>query len=76
MGLDVYFRRDIANALAATAYASEAAAKTAEKEGELDLTAYRQGAFDVLVAMGLAFGLKLTPAERWRESAMWIEMER
>jgi hypothetical protein len=49
MGLDVYFRRDIANVLRSTACASESAHRTAHE---------REIVFQTLVAVGLAFGLE------------------
>ena len=74
MGLDVYFRRDIANILRATACASEGAAGLAlELVGDAELCAkpdsvgipqekmlqmYRQGVAHALVSVGLAFGLE------------------
>lgn len=70
MGLDVYFRRDIANILRATACASEGSAGLAlELVGEPELMAagvpaekmlqvYRQGVRHALVSVGLAFGLE------------------
>ena len=70
MGLDVYFRRDIANVLRATACASEGSAGLAlELVGDVDLPltdipaeklllVYRQGVRQALVSVGLAFGLE------------------
>ena len=63
MGLDVYFRRDIANVLRATACASEGAMGLALElvEGvdpEKLLEVYRQGQRHALVSVGLAFGLE------------------
>jgi hypothetical protein len=71
VGLDVYFRRDIANILRATACATESSAGLAlelvserERTGEPGvsseelLCAYRQGVRHALVAVGLAFGLE------------------
>ena len=57
MGLDVYFRRDIANVLRATACASEGAAQMATLD-TVQLDAYRQGVRNTLLAVGLAFGLE------------------
>lgn len=68
MGLDVYFRRDIANVLRCTAAANEGAAGLALElvgtDGELVadpeklLQVYRQGVRHALVSVGLAFGLE------------------
>jgi len=74
VGLDVYFRRDIANILRATACASEGsaglalelmgdAALYAKSDGaallqEQLLQVYRQGVRHALVSVGLAFGLE------------------
>jgi hypothetical protein len=70
MALDVYFRRDIANILRATACASEGAAGLAlELLGDAELgdagisqerllQVYRQGVRHALVSVGLAFGLE------------------
>ena len=69
MGLDVYFRRDIANVLRATACASEGSAGLAlelvsepdlahESDPEKLLQVYRQGVRHALVSVGLAFGLE------------------
>jgi hypothetical protein len=69
MGLDVYFRRDIANVLRATACASEGSAGLAlelvrkdtlahELDQEKLLQVYRQGVRHALVSVGLAFGLE------------------
>jgi hypothetical protein len=67
VGLDVYFRREIANVLRATACASEgsvglvldltsAPQETGDREKMLH--AYRQGVRHALVSVGLAFGLE------------------
>ena len=74
MGLDVYFRRDIANVLRATACASDGAMGMAiqllgdpELCQQLDaagisperlLQVYRQGVRNTLLSVGLAFGLE------------------
>ena len=68
MGLDVYFRRDIANILRATACASEGSAglalelaresSAATVPTEKLLQVYRQGVRHALVSVGLAFGLE------------------
>ena len=73
MGLDVYFRRDIANVLRATACASEGSAglalellgeqaacecKAVGADPEKLLHVYRQGVRHALVSVGLAFGLE------------------
>jgi hypothetical protein len=69
VGLDVYFRRDIANVLRATACASEGSMGLAvELLGDSDalqacdreklLQAYRQGVRSTLLSVGLAFGLE------------------
>ena len=74
MGLDVYFRRDIANVLRATACASEGAAGLALElvgdspghgpggqglgDSEKLLQVYRQGVRHALISVGLAFGLE------------------
>jgi hypothetical protein len=70
MGLDVYFRRDIANILRATACASEGSAGLAlelvceigdpghEHDHEKLLQVYRQGVRQALLSVGLAFGLE------------------
>ena len=53
MGLDVYFRRDIANVLRATACATEGAAREGDVSEE-----YKRGVRNALVSVGLAFGLE------------------
>ena len=74
MSLEIYFRRDIANILRATAYASEGSAGLAiELLADADLCAgqtgiepsqaqmlhiYRQGVRHALLSVGLAFGLE------------------
>ena len=58
MGIDVYFRRDVANVLRATACASEGAAKMAHVN-DAELQAYQRGVLNTLVSVGLAFGLEL-----------------
>lgn len=68
MGFDVYFRRDIADVLRATACASEGAAGLALEpvgdaglsgvEQEKLLQAYRQGVRQALISVGLGFGLE------------------
>ena len=63
MGLDVYFRRDIANVLRATACSNEGSVGLAlELVGDADaerlLDIYRQGQRHALVSVGLAFGLE------------------
>jgi hypothetical protein len=74
VGLDVYFRRDIANVLRATAYASDGSMGVAvqllgdpELCHQLDaagipheklLQVYRQGVRNTLLSVGLAFGLE------------------
>ena len=71
MGLDVYFSRDIANVLRATACASEGSARLALElvdlagtssvpavSSEKLLQAYRQGVAHALISVGLAFGLE------------------
>lgn len=70
MGLDVYFRRDIANVLRATACASDGAMGVAAEvvdssgaplhraEQERLLQAYRLGVRNALLSVGLAFGLE------------------
>jgi hypothetical protein len=71
VGLDVYFRRDIAHVLRATACASEGSMGLAiellggasEVEREKLLQAYRQGVRNTLLSVGLAFGLEVRPAD-------------
>jgi len=69
MGLDVYFRRDIANVLRATACASDGAMSFAVEllnqgtplnaaEQEMLRQAYRLGVRNTLLSVGLAFGLE------------------
>jgi hypothetical protein len=73
VGLDVYLRRDIANALRATACASESSVGLAlnlmgasaepgatQQTGDSEkmLHAYRQGVRHALVSVGFAFGLE------------------
>jgi len=74
MGLDMYFRRDIANVLRATACASEGAAglamdmvEEAKLRAQLNaegipteqlLRIYRLGVRNTLISVGLAFGLE------------------
>ena len=82
MGLDVYFRRDIANVLRATACASEGTAGLAiELVGELGLSVsgpsaedslriYRQAVRHTLISVGLAFGLEpIAPGAQARPDA-------
>jgi hypothetical protein len=67
VGLDVYFRRDIANVLRATACASEGSvglalelSSASQETGDQEkmLQAYRQGIRHALVSVGFAFGLE------------------
>ena len=70
MGLDVYFRGDIANVLRATACASDGSMGVAAEllgdsgglvqgaDQEKLLQAYRQGVHNTLLSVGLAFGLE------------------
>jgi len=76
MGLDVYFRRDIANILCSTACASEGASRPRDPESA-ESVGYRRGVQDALMAVGLAFGLRLVNVEHWRDgrSAMWVEVK-
>ena len=83
MGLDVYFRRDIANVLRATACASEGATGLAlELMGDPELQAqletagippaqlvkiYRAGFLRALVSVGLGFGLEPSNRETVRQ---------
>lgn len=80
MGLEVYFRRDIANVLRATACASEGSSALALEwmddpdkvastlEAEELLQAYRQGVRHALLSVGLAFGLEPVGAGAQTES--------
>ena len=75
MGLDVYFGRDIANALRATACASEGSmglavellgdpgGRTSVAEQEKLMQAYRLGVRNALLSVGLAFGLEAHPGD-------------
>jgi hypothetical protein len=75
VGLDVYFRRDIAHVLRATACASEgsmelaiellggASGPASDVEREKLLQAYRQGVRNTLLSVGLAFGLEVRAAD-------------
>lgn len=83
MGLDVYFRQDIANVLRATACASDGAMGVAadligdpELCHKLDaagipreklLQVYRQGVRNALLSVGLAFGLEPAPPSVQRQ---------
>ncbi len=66
MGLDVFFRRDAANFLRATARAmvgpltlsEELVVNVSAEEEQRLIAAYRAGASDALVSVGLAFGLE------------------
>ena len=82
MGLDVYFRRDIANVLRATACASDGTMGLAvellgkpgagadECDGETLMHAYRLGVRNTLLSVGLAFGLEpVGPAVQPRQGA-------
>jgi len=57
MGLDVYFRRDIANVLRATACASDGSMQIAGLDTQ-EAQAYRLGVRNALLSVGLAFGLE------------------
>ena len=92
MGLDVYFRHDIANILRATACASEASTglfveligdvSTAEQEKLARV--HRQAVRSTLVALGLAFGLEpVGPGAQMRPGTspplaglLWAEVPR
>jgi len=76
MGLDVYFRRDIANVLRATACASEGGVSLAVEllnspeprsettDQKMLIAAYRQGVLNTLVSVGLAFGLETVGSQK------------
>jgi len=89
LGLDVYLRRDIANALRATACASEGAighslkltnttGANPETYTRADmLNAYKQGQHNTLVSLGLAFGLVPVLPKTSTDGALgllWAEM--
>jgi hypothetical protein len=66
MSLDVFFRRDCANFLRATAYALDGGVRlsaelldglTTQEQSRL-IAAYNAGARDALISTGLAFGLE------------------
>ena len=84
MGLDVFFRRDIANILRATACASEGSASlalklvceaqlTREADPEKLMQIYRQGVRHTLVSVGLAFGLEPMTNQQGDKGPIWIE---
>jgi len=88
LGLDVYFRRDIAHALRSVACASEGAMNAVQlldggahkPTSEADtIRAYREGVAHALMSMGLAFGLEpvipskgMSPA---LASLLWVEVD-
>ena len=79
MGLDVYFRRDIANVLRATACASEGTAQMVAPSAELE--AYRKGVYHALLSVGLAFGLEpaqpqVKPGQSPLVGLLWEEIPR
>lgn len=83
--MDIFFRRDIANVLKATACASEGAAEMAAhllgaEDQEQLLRAYRMGVHNALVSVGLGVGLVLTEAPGKRREVqpplaglLWVE---
>jgi len=60
MGLDVWFREDIARALTAAELASRATARALERNGlsEPEVVQYRQGYQDALEVVAAAFGTR------------------
>ena len=61
MGLDLWFREDVARILASTQETMraslEAVSRPGEGQGQTDARAYQQGFEDALRAVGMAFGL-------------------
>ena len=83
MGLDVYFRRDIANVLRSIARSIGGALRVpmwlledvTTKEQRRVLDAYKAGVRDALEAVGHSFGLEAVTAPRGGEVAglLWAE---
>ncbi len=59
MGLDLWFREDVARILAATHEAMRTVADATALPGDDESAAYRQGFTDALRAVGIAFGVCL-----------------
>ena len=75
MGMDIYLRRDIANALQGLGSAEEAAVKSQEDEPTDFERGRREGFRAALVATGLSFGLGLM-IRHWRgDGPTWIEVD-
>jgi len=70
MGLDIYFRRDIANVLRSLASAVEGP----EEERTGHNQSWHDGFKAALVAIGLAFGLHEMISQE-RKGPVWIEIE-
>lgn len=62
MGLDLWFREDIARILAATAETLGSTLNAVSPLSPDDATAYQQGFEDALRAVGIAFGVGVPPA--------------
>ena len=75
MGLDVYFRRDMANVLRAVASADQAAALNQEEESTQCEDYYHKGFEAALIAVGLGFGLHQMVSRDRCDGPTWIEME-
>ncbi len=64
MGLDLWFREDVARILAAMHEAMQATSKALAGAGDEEADLYRRGFSDALQAVGVAFGVCLPgPAE-------------
>jgi len=59
MGLDLWFREDVARILAATHEAMRAVTDATASPGDDESAAYRQGFTDALRSVGIAFGVCL-----------------
>ncbi len=59
MGLDLWFREDVARILAAMHEAMQATSKALAWAGDEEADLYRQGFSDALQAVGVAFGVCL-----------------
>ena len=76
MGLDVYFRRDIANVLRSAAASNVSAQANRETAPTQCEEYYHAGFYAALVGVGLAFGLEPVKVEGKPAAArlLWAEM--
>lgn len=74
MGLDLWFREDVARILAATHEAMRAASSTPISPSNDESAAYRQGFTDALRAVGIAFGVRLpvSSGPGARANSQWL----